>query len=132
VLEEVGCEPSVRRFAPSDLASLYLADAEVLRSITRGAARDTTGPLWSGVLGRIDEHLPSHGSGGAARAKLCLNWDNPLVRTLAADVDDAVFDRTIRLLYVQALLAGHRPLRASERAMLTGALTDLVALSLAR
>ena len=134
VLAEVGCEPSVRRFAPSDLASLYLADAEVLRSITRGAARDMTGPLWSGVLGRIDEHLPNLGSGGgaAAAAKLCLNWDNALVRTLAGEVDDAVFDRTIRLLYVQALLAGHRPLRAKERAMLTDALTDLVALSLAR
>ena len=31
------------------------------------------------------------------------------MRTLAGDVDDAVFDRTIRLLYVQALLAGPSP-----------------------
>lgn len=132
-LAGTGCEAVVRAFAPDDLASLYLADAEVLRSIARGAAREVASPLWGRVLGRVD-HAIGGRDGDDARppaAKLCLNWSNPLVRTLAAVDDAAVVDRSIRLLYVQALLAGHRPLRPADRAMLTGALTDLVQLSLA-
>ena len=45
--------------------------------------------------------------------------------------DDVVFVRTVRILYVQSLLAGHRPLRAADRAALTQAMTDIVQLSVA-
>lgn len=132
-LADVGCEVAVRAFRPDDLASLYLADAEVLRSITRGTAREVAGALWSGVLGRIDRAVADRSEEPQQqRPKLCLNWASPLVRTLATATDDAVFDRTVRLLYVQALLGGRRPLRHAERAMLTDAMTDLVQLSLAR
>ena len=50
-----------------------------------------------------------------------------------ADLDDlVVFDRTVRLLHVQSLLAAHRTLGPAERAMLTTALDDIVQLSVSR
>ncbi|WFR71839.1 hypothetical protein P9209_24610 [Prescottella defluvii] len=61
--------------------------------------------------------------------RLALNWRNRLVRTLATVDDDAVLSRAVRILYVQSLLAGHRPLRAADRAALTDAMTDIVHLS---
>ncbi|MWB99532.1 HSP90 family protein [Agromyces seonyuensis] len=130
-LAEVRCDVVVRRFEPADLPGLYLADPEALRSLTRDAAREASGALWSGVLGRLGEARAAARPAAADRPKLCLNWANPLVRSLATAADEAVVDRTVRLLYVQALLAGHRPLGTAERRMLTGALGDLVALSLA-
>ena len=56
--------------------------------------------------------------------------ENRRVRQLADAGDTTVVSRTVRLLYVQALLAGRRPLGEQERAMLTDSLSDLVALSL--
>ena len=122
----------VRTFAPADLPGLYVADPEVLRSIERGKTRDVSTGLWGSVVGRVDDFYSKEASAkgpAAASARLCLNWANPLVRTLATLDDEAVLSRSIQLIYVQALLAGHRPLRSAERAILTTALTDLVHLT---
>ncbi|MGC5167144.1 HSP90 family protein [Luteimicrobium sp. DT211] len=132
VLDTVGCDVAVRRFDPSDVPALYLAGRDALRAVDRGAARQVAPSLWAGILGKASEAAPGGAPAGPARPRLCLNWSSPLVRTLAATDDDAVLARTAQLLYVQALLAGHRPLRPDDRALLTGALTDLVQLSAAR
>ncbi|HWK91496.1 MAG TPA: HSP90 family protein [Luteimicrobium sp.] len=131
VLDAVGCDVVVRRFDPADVPALYLAGRDALRAVDRGVARQVAPSLWAGVLGKAAT-VAGGGSAGPARPRLCLNWSSPLVRTLAATDDDAVLGRTAQLLYVQALLAGHRPLRPDDRALLTGALTDLVQLSAAR
>ena len=128
VLTASGCSVVVRSIDRPDLAGLYVADPEVLRSIDRRRTRGVTGSLWSGVLDRIDS------SAAAARdddlsARLCLNWSNRVVRALVRVQDDAVFDRTVQLLYIQALLAGHHPLSDADRALMTSALSDLVSLS---
>lgn len=49
--------------------------------------------------------------------------------TLSALDDDAVFSRTVQLLYVQALLTSQRPLSVRDRAMMTNSLSDLIAMS---
>lgn len=128
VLAASGCSVVVRSIDRPDLAGLYVADPEVLRSIDRRRTRGVTGSLWSGVLDRIDS------SAAAARdddlsARLCLNWSNRVVRALVRVQDDAVFDRTVQLLYIQALLAGHHPLSDADRTLMTSALSDLVSLS---
>ncbi|CAD6006754.1 HSP90 family protein [Agreia sp. COWG] len=129
-LREVPCHVDVRGFEPADLPGLSVVDPEALRSIERAKSRDAAPRLWGSVLGRVEGAAASRrGMPGEARPRLCLNWNNPLVRTLAATTDDAVFSRSIQLVYVQALLAGHRPLRAADRRMLTSALSDLVQLS---
>lgn len=122
----------VRRFRPEDLPGLYVADPEVLRRLDRGRAAAIAPGLWGGVLDKVGDILgdPTGDTGaGGPRAQLCLNWDNPLVRQLAGLDDALVVDRSVRLLYVQSMLAGHRPLSRADRGLLTGALTDLVQLS---
>ena len=131
-LAEVSCSVVVRTFSPDDLPGLYVADPEVLRSIERGKTRDVASGLWGSVVGRVDDFYAKETTAKGkppATAKLCLNWSNPLVRTLATLDDAAVFSRSVQLIYVQALLAGHRPLRSADRTILTSALTDLVHLT---
>ena len=129
-LRQVSCDVDVRGFEPADLPALAVADPDALRSIGRAASQETAPPLWGSVLGRVDKAAAAQRGGQtSARLRLCLNWNNPLVRTLATTDDDAVFSRSIQLVYVQALLAGHRPLQAADRRMLTSALSDLVHLS---
>ncbi|WP_285037400.1 HSP90 family protein [Plantibacter sp. ME-Dv--P-095] len=132
VLDEVECRVSVRRYRPDDLAALYVADPSVLRRLERHRAAAVAPGIWSQVVGAVDSFLaeakPDDGDTTAA-ARLCLNWNAALVRRLATLGDDLVFERSIQLLYVQALLAGHRPLEARDRRMLDAAMTDLIGLS---
>lgn len=128
VLAASGCAVIVRAIDRADLSGLYVADPRVLRAIDRGRTRGIAGGLWGGVLARIDDTVGDAGDDDV-RARLCLNWSNRVVRTLSAVDDDAVFARTVQLLYIQSLLAGHHPLTDADRALMTTALTDLVALS---
>lgn len=133
VLDTVATEVVARCFSPHDLPALYVSDPEILREIEREKAREATEGLWRSVVTRLEIHAAGNASNplpGRARAQLCLNWNNHLARLLAEIRDESVFARSIQLLYVQALLASHRPLRPVERSMLTTALGDLVTLSL--
>ncbi|GAA1247352.1 molecular chaperone HtpG [Microbacterium phyllosphaerae] len=128
VLTASGCSVTVRSIDQPQLAALYVADPEVLRRIDRGRTKGITGSLWGGVLDRIDSTLSSSRDDDLS-ARLCLNWSNRVVRALVRVQDDAVFARTVQLLYIQALLAGHHPLSDADRTLMTTALTDLVSLS---
>jgi len=128
VLAASGCAVTVRQLDRADPTSLYVADPQVLRGIDRNRTKGVTGGLWGGVLSRIDDATRSDAADDP-RARLCLNWTNRVVRTLARVNDEAVFARTIQLLYVQALLAGHHRLTDADRSMMTTALSDLIALS---
>ena len=135
VLADASCSVVVRGVAAVEVTGLYLADPEVLRSIDRRAAREISKPgLWKEVLGKIDafaEERLTNEDTNKAMARLCLNWNNPVVTTLATLKDDAVFSRTVELLYVQALLTSQRPLTVHDRAMMTNSLSDLIAMSVA-
>lgn len=132
-LAEVGCSVSARGFAPAELPALCVVDPEVVRRIERDSAREVaSGGIWGDVLGDVSaliEERRREDGREAATVRLCLNWASPLVARLAALGDDLVFDRTVKLLYVQALLASHRPLTAADRRMLTSAMNDMVTLS---
>lgn len=128
VLTASGCSVTVRSIDQPELAALYVADPEVLRRIDRGRTKGITGSLWGGVLDRIDSTVSASRDDDLS-ARLCLNWSNRVVRALVRVQDDAVFARTVQLLYIQALLAGHHPLSDSDRALMTTALSDLVSLS---
>lgn len=127
----VDVDVRVKAFEPVDLPALYVADPAVLRRFERGKARDMASAMWASVLDQVDD-IVTQQRGGSLRPTVCFNWENALVGELAATGDDVVFDRSVRLLYVQSLLAGHHPLRSSERAMLTSAMSDLIQLSLFR
>jgi len=128
VLAASGCSVVVRSIDRPDLAGLYVADPEVLRALDRRRTKGITGSLWGGVLDRIDATFSADRDEDLT-ARLCLNWGNRVVRALVRVQDDAVFARTVQLLYIQALLAGHHPLSDGDRTLMTSALTDLVSLS---
>lgn len=128
VLAASECSVVVRSINQRELTGLYVADPEVLRTIDRNRTKGVTGALWGGVLDRIGHALPS-GSSDDLTARLCLNWSNKVVRALVRVHDDAVFARTVQLLYIQALLAGHHPLTDADRTLMSTALADLVSLS---
>ncbi len=128
VLAASDCAVVVRSIDQPDLPALYVADPEVLRAADRARTKGVAGSLWGGVLDRIDETF-SAARDDDLSARLCLNWSNRVVRALSGLRDDAVFARTVQLLYIQALLAGHHPLRDADRQLMTTALSDLVALS---
>lgn len=128
VLAASDCAVVVRAIDRPELTGLYVADPEVLRTIDRGRTKGIASTLWGGVLDRIDQTLTSARDDDLT-ARLCLNWSNRVVRALVRVEDDAVFARTVQLLYIQALLAGHHPLSDADRALMTTALSDLVSLS---
>ncbi|MEZ7755693.1 HSP90 family protein [Microbacterium paraoxydans] len=128
VLAASDCSVVVRAIDRPELTGLYVADPEVLRTIDRGRTKGIASALWGGVLDRIDQTLSSARDDDLT-ARLCLNWSNRVVRALVRVEDDAVFARTVQLLYIQALLAGHHPLSDADRALMTSALSDLVSLS---
>ncbi|WGD37233.1 HSP90 family protein [Lysinibacter sp. HNR] len=132
LLTGVDTRVSVRTFHPHDLSALYVADPAVLRRIERSRAATIAPGLWSQVVSTVNSLFTAQEDdepAAADQAQLCLNWANPLTRKLADMSDEVVFQRSIQLLYVQALLAGHRPLGSADRAMLTTAMSDLIQLS---
>ncbi|UJP11619.1 HSP90 family protein [Microbacterium sp. KUDC0406] len=128
VLAASGCAVVVRSIDRPELTGLYVADPDVLRAMDRTRTKGITNSLWGGVLSRIDDQVGA-GRDDDLAARLCLNWSNRVVRALVAVRDDAVFARTVQLLYIQSLLAGHHPLSDDDRSLMTSALTDLVSLS---
>ncbi|WP_305094414.1 HSP90 family protein [Prescottella sp. R16] len=130
-LQDLGAATAVRVLQPDTVPALYVADEAVLRRLRRDQASEAGGGFWADVLGRVTDAEAASGSDADSgpEGRLVLNWSNRLVRTLATVDDAAVLSRTVRILYVQSLLAGHRPLRPADRAALTDAMTDIVHLS---
>lgn len=132
-LSALGIRVAVRTFAPADIPALYVADAGALRRMDRSRAADLAPGLWANVLKTTDRLLVGQTEvtpEEAPAARLALNWAHPLVRSLVRLDDDLVLARSVELLYVQALLAGHHPLTPNDRALLSGALGDLIQLSI--
>lgn len=131
-LATVGCAVVVRSIDQPDLPGVYVADPEVLRSIDRSRARGISGGTWGGVMGKVEDFSARSRAASKqpdAASRLCLNWNNRVVRMLATLDDETVFARSVHVLYVQALLAGHRPLSPADRSLMTTAMTDLIQLS---
>jgi molecular chaperone HtpG len=121
VLQPFKCAAEIKKFLPAELPALYStgADAGFLRSVEQ--SREITDELWSSVLDNLA------GKGGTdAYAQLCLNFNNPLVRKMARLRDRPLLQRSIQMLYVQALLLGHHPLSSREMALLNEGLLGLI------
>lgn len=121
ILQPFKCAAEIKKFEPTDLPTLYTTNeaASFLRSIEQ--SKDISNELWSGVLDRIAE-TPAAG----AAAQLCFNFSNPLIQQLVQLTDRTLIQRTVEMLYVQALLLGHFPLKAQETRLLSDGLLGLI------
>lgn len=120
-LRPFGCAAEVRKFAPAELPALYNAggDADFRRSLE--LSKEVSDSLWSSVLDRFEAGL-----GGEPAAQLCFNHANPVVRKLGRMRDETLLRLSVQMLYVQALLLGHRPLNAKELKLLNEGLMGFI------
>ncbi|MGH7174305.1 MAG: HSP90 family protein [Gemmataceae bacterium] len=121
VLQPFKCAAEIKKFQPLELPALYStnADAGFLRSVEQ--SREISDELWSSVL---DNLAGKHAS--EVYAQLCFNFNNPLIRKMAQLRNRTLLQRSIQMLYVQALLLGHHPLNAREMALLNEGLLGLI------
>ena len=127
VLQPFKCSADIKKFQPDTLPTLFTANdaATFLRSVDQ--AKEVADDLWSGVLERI-----ATDPAASANAQLCLNYENKLVRKMAMLADRELLRRALEMLYVQALLLGHYPLKEPEMALLNDGLLGLIEYSVAR
>ncbi|MCG7443349.1 HSP90 family protein [Dermabacter vaginalis] len=131
------CDVQVRAFTPEDVPALYVVDPNVLRSMELRRLEESTSGFWGDLMREVtavpspEQASENSEPGLPTLATLVLNWNSSLVKMLAGiDTDDQVVaSRTLRLMYVQAMLAGHNPLRPADRAILNESLSDMLALS---
>ncbi len=121
VLQPFKCSVEIKKFAPEPLPALYTANdsAAFLRSVDQ--SKDVADEFWSGVLDRVAGDPASD-----AYSQLCLNYRNPLIRKIAELQDRRLIRRSVEMLYVQALLLGHYPLKAQEMKLLNEGLLALI------
>jgi molecular chaperone HtpG len=121
VLQPFKCSAEVKKFRPHELPTLYSTnqDANFLRSVEQ--SRDVADPLWASVLGSLADQ-----PGAGVYAQLTFNYANALVRKIVQVKNRTLLQRSIQMLYVQALLLGHHPLSAREMALLNEGLLGLI------
>lgn len=121
VLAPFDCRGEVRRFLPADLPTLYTMNdnARFLRQVQTAQEResDFSDALSSLFASRGEEE---------ALATLCFNLNNDLVRRILDLTDPEALEDVVRVLYVQALLAGGHPLRGQELRMMNEGILGLL------
>lgn len=120
-LEAFGCVVSVKRFEPADLPALLIVTEEQRQRDDLDAAREVADELFTDLL---DEYEGAYEEVRVTR--LHLNLNHALVQDLLHVQDAAVFGRLVQMLYVQAHLLGHHPMRGQELALLGDGLSDMM------
>lgn len=122
VLQPFRCDVDAKKFQPTTVPTLYSEDAEGAFRRDAQRAREESDDLYGSVVDSV-----MAGASGGDRALLVLNYLNPVVRRLAHVKDRELMKLSVEMLYVQALLLGHRPLNAKEMALLNQGLLGLIA-----
>jgi molecular chaperone HtpG len=121
-LQPYRCDVTVKRFRPKEVPTLYSSDAEGAFRRDAARAREDSDDLYASVVDSVVAGAP-----GSDRAMLTFNLSNPVVKKLAGVTDRELMKLSVEMLYVQALLLGHRPLSAQEMRLLNQGLLGLIA-----
>ena len=127
VLRRFGCEAELKKFRPEQLPTLYTIGSESGFQRNLDRTREQSDDLWAGVLDGL-----AASRGPSPMAQMCFNYQNPLIRRLAHLTDTVLVRKGIEMLYVQALLLGHYPLRSEELKLMGDGLLGLIELVIAR
>ena len=125
-LDKHGCGVELKSFPPADLPALYCMNNEQGFERSIGIAKEKADSLWSGMMDQLRQATDA----ARARAILVLNERNPLIRRVARVTDREALGLTAEILYVQALLLGHHPLRPAETKVLSTGLIRILELGL--
>ncbi|MCA1613829.1 MAG: HSP90 family protein [Acidobacteria bacterium] len=120
LLAPLNCEVEVRNFSPGDLPALYTAgeDETFRRSVE--STKEVADSFWSSVLDSVAA------ADGESAGRLCFNYRNPVVQKICRMRDESLLRLSVQVLYVQALLLGHRTMSAREMKLLNDGLLGLV------
>ena len=122
-LRAFGCELAVRKFFPADVPALYASDEHAAFAQDVHRTKEVTDALFGSLL----DSIASEPSAQGAPPCLYLNLHNPVIGRLL-EVSSAKLQKVlVEMLYVQALMLAHRPLRTSEIALLNRGLGDIIA-----
>lgn len=122
ILKKFDCQAEIRRFLPVDLPVLYSVSEETqfLRQVQ--SAKEHASNLFSDALSSL-----INGAEEKPLATIYFNLNNPLIQRLILQVTDETLRKSlVRVLYVQAFLAGGHPLKGAELKILNEELLNLV------
>ncbi|WP_243644470.1 HSP90 family protein [Paenibacillus pinisoli] len=117
LLEPFQCRTLVRWFEPADIPVLYNTDREANFFKLAEASEQEANPLFAEVVRVIKEGLYE-----GPYARLCYNYNNPMVRKAIESRDPELQRASIELFYTQALLLGNHVMGAEELRMMNAAL----------
>jgi molecular chaperone HtpG len=121
-LQPFRCDVAVKKFRPKEVPTLYSSDAEGAFRRDAERAREESDELYASMMDSV-----LSGARSSDRPVLTFNYLNPVVTRLAGVPDRSLLKLSVEMLYVQALLLGHRPLSAQEMALLNKGLLGLIA-----
>jgi len=117
VLKPFQCESSIRWFQPAEVPVLYNTNDEINFLKMAEKTKREGNELFADVVQAISEELYD-----VPYARLCFNYNNPLVQK-AIEAEDPELRRTcIELFYTQALLMGNYPMSQEELRLMNDSL----------
>lgn len=120
-VKEFDCKAELKRFLPIDLPALYSVSDEVQFLRQLQSAKEHASNLFSDALSSL-----IHGVEEKPLAVLYLNLNSSLVQRLVQILDGELLRSAVRVLYVQALLAGGHTLKSGEIKVLNQELLNLI------
>lgn len=113
VLKQYDCRAEIKNFPPANQPVFYLIDEKALFKRQIVAARANADSMFYNMLDAFAEDI-----GDDTAAILYFNYENPLVKRLAAQENEADIKLLVEILYIQALQIGGFPLHNNELGIL--------------
>ncbi|MFC3802282.1 HSP90 family protein [Cohnella sp. GCM10012308] len=117
LLERFNCRSLARWFEPADIPVLYNTNQEANFFKLVEESEKEANPLFGEVVQVVKNDMYEQ-----PYARLCFNYNNPMVRKAAQTRDPALRKASIELFYTQALLLGNHPMNADELRMMNDSL----------
>jgi molecular chaperone HtpG len=125
LLLDYQCRSSVRWFEPADLPVLYNTNHEVNFFKLAEESEKEANPLFANIVHVIKTELYEE-----PFARLCYNYNNPIVRKAIASKDHKLQKVCIELFYTQSLLMGQHPLSNQEMKLMNESLLQFMNMGL--
>lgn len=121
ILQPYQCSCEVKKFQPQDLPVLYTTneEAQFLRSTQQ--TKEESNPLFASILEQMTTNQLQ-----IEYAQICFNYDHPMIQKIIRSSHPERKKQMIEMLYVQALLLGHHPLRQQEMKLLNHGLMHMM------